>query len=277
MDNIPVYILIQRNDGGDNDGDADSVLSFITAGAPNYSEDLWDSESRWVESSAFPAPSCCHHKRQSLPQHPQRSLSFSSSNHLNMSGSFQHTPSPPKETATRKTIPSREKRTNRLRRMADRAKAVATRTPTRRKSFQFQRHSMPPNMPLRKGSANGSSLDCSYSSGHSSSGMSPRAVGMARTRRRHSLNLATRTAIAGVVATRRRNSLQCVQPIGGPARSGGLESLQGIKRHRQQASPGPCVRRSTGCFQIACGGINRPPRLPQRCPSECPPTAGEQQ
>ena len=271
--NIPAYIIIEKHHEGcrEEEEDVDSVISFITAGAPNCAEDLWDSESRWVESSYSSQPVSNYSqeqtqtqtqlKRRSLqgsPPHPQRSLSFSSEQFLKSSthssrqySSHKQPPrrqispvSTPKE--IRKLVPTRF---TRLTRMADRAKAVATRrtcTPPRRRN-SFQRHSMPPHMPLRRDSTNGSSIS-------SCSSLSPAVVARNVRRESFNLNLSTTTVASGRKTLRHKNLQR-----------------QLLQQQLVDANSPKGRRKSTGCFRLSTCSSTAPPRLPQRCPSDCPP------
>ena len=263
---IPVYIIIEKHRGEccGQDDDDDSVISFITGEAPNCAEDLWDSESRWVESSHLSQDQTQtqlkRRRSQGSPPHPQRSLSFSSHQLLksstHSSSQYSSHKQPPNSLISplsnpkmiRTPVPSR---TTRLTRMADRAKAVATRrtrTPPRRRN-SFQRHSMPPNMPLRKVSTNGSSVSSCPS-------LSPAVV--ARTVRRQSFNLKnlSTTPVASCRKTLQHKSRQ----------------RQLFQQQLLDARSPRGRRNSTGCFGLSACSSTAPPRLPQRCPSECPPT-----
>ena len=373
--NIPFYIVFDDDDYDD----IDSVISFNTSntGPSAAAAELLDnSETRWDHASLTRnRASQPHHPRRSISHDStankikifqqaytkeEDTSGSDSSQQLSEQAAAPPTSSPnvhrhgisPRSspgkrltntTPTKKLSPNAlQNRTNRLTRMADRAKAVA-RTPVARRnsgsktSLQrqlqaCQRRSLPPHMPLRTHSSSWSSphptsssspccsptplrttavtpspideeqqpqqqqqssflLDCSYAGSGSGSTMS----GLSSSISSHQSFVRPRMiprskSMAAAIAARRRNSIATSAPY--PVSYS--ETLLARRQHQlvkrgqalaQLAAAGAVVmgrRPSTpGCFHMSqdhhhhhdpatvhLNLNNRPPRLPQRYPSE---------
>lgn len=287
---VPVFVVFQTIHNTDDD-DVDSILSFAT-GSTSFSSAARSLSTVGTGNSFFElelvedSSDCPSQQQQQAtttkrrlsteegPQHPQRSLSENTPvKPVNPVKVQRHHPS-----RTNNGIPKRLERdtfkTTRLTRMAERAKAVA-RTP--RKSFlPSTSHGSKSKRvtPVRQKSSSLRSRRSSLGSKHSycvdsfsSSSLSPLPPSTTTT----SPTLKTMTPI------RRRNSIQCVIPAKKKSfnrrRDGLLCPSRSTGRGLEAmiSSVNSSRRSGEGCHGYPMRSmvrLNRPPRLPQRYPSE---------